>query len=146
MAYIQTHVCDFNDTNGKLCRTLADAICVLCDKHGCKEHVGKALRVVFEIGEAVLPCPDLPLPSLSAEDIPVPIQPFLDKHADGRVFVEARERAERRVCDSCFAQVGGSFYRAAGGDETIRAALAGFIQTVRAGIAVRKLNHSEALK
>jgi len=145
MAYVNTYVCDFDK-----CRSLADAACVFCEKHGCYKHLPKAIRVAFEYAEGFLAQPALPLPGIAVHDVTAPILLFGERERlkrDGKAedFPIAREFCEQLACDECCAEIGTlTFpYREAGGDAAIRAALHTFISTLRAAFSTRRLTESE---
>lgn len=151
MSYTKTYVCDFRQGVPR-CRMLADGACALCGKHGCFSHLPNAARVVFELGDGVLPLPDLPLANTDPVDDTLPlISTFGDwnkfteeTRRKAYLSAEAREYVERRICAECFKELHGSYYRTAGGTEVIQNAMIAFLQALRAGMAAHAVRGDQA--
>lgn len=149
MSYTRTYVCDFN------CATLADGACVICEKHGCADHLPYGIRVAFEVGEGLVKFPPMPLNGidpisgtsptvLTFEEWAKLTLPLKQAHVT-RAAVE-REVAERRCCEGCYKLVAGSHYRQVGGDTVIRRAVDEFVGALRAGMTARGMARDEEPK
>jgi len=155
MAYVSTYVCDFGEKTGRgipqrrePCKRLADAVCCICEHHGCDQHLSHALRVVFAFCPAGLLTPELPLPGVNPLSIAPPTMGLTKYNtlttAEKQVVQGddgARAVCELRICADCLEAAQKQDHLDI--HDAIRAGLHGFADAVRSALSTAAMEEKK---